>query len=52
LAETVGSTAEGCNTAVQVAQPNYRDTIFGEIQNLAGFLIQICDVLADNTDAF
>ena len=34
-----GSTAEGSNTAVQAAQPDYRDTIFGEIQTVGGFLI-------------
>jgi len=52
LAEPAGSTAEGSNTAVQVAQPVYRDTIFGEIQTVGGFLVQICEVLADNTDRF
>jgi hypothetical protein len=34
-----GSTAEGSNTAVQAAQPDYRDTIFCEIQTVGGFLM-------------
>jgi hypothetical protein len=45
-------TEAGSNTAVQSAQPDYRDTISCKIQNIDGFLWQICEILADNTDRF
>jgi hypothetical protein len=52
LAGSSGSTAEGSNTAVQAAQPDYRDAIFYEIQNVDGLLWQICEILADDADVF
>ena len=52
MAEPSISTAVGSNTAVQDTQPDYRDTISCKIQNIGGFLIQICEVLADNTNRF
>ena len=52
MAEPLLSTAAGSNAVVQAAQPDHRDTIFCEIQNVDGFLWQICQVLADNTDPF
>ena len=52
MAEPSISTAVESNTAVQDTQPDYRDTISCKIQNIGGFLIQICEVLADNTSTF